>query len=203
MGIERLVAHKKNVIKRRATLLFSDESGFLLLPLVRRTLAPRGQTPILRHRARQRDKVSAAAALTLSPVQGHVSLYFQTYPNRYINNEAYAQFLHGLLRKIPHPLVVVHDGGSMHKGDPLRELCGAFPRLELNPLPPYAPDYNPVEHLWNFEKDKELANFVPNDVRSLDSTVSGCLQKVSHDQNRLRSFFAATPLPWDGLAINI
>ncbi len=191
------------MIERRATLAFSDESGFLLLPLVRRTLAPRGQTPLLLHRARQRDKVSAAAALTLSPVQGHVGLHFQTYPNQYINNDAYARFLRGLLWKIPHPLVVVHDGGSMHKGDPLRELCSAFPRLDLNPLPPYAPDYNPVEHLWNFEKDKELANFVPNDVHSLDSTVSGCLQKVRHDQNRLRSFFAATPLPWDGLAINI
>jgi len=189
------------VIERRATLVFEDESGFLLLPLVRRTLARRGQTPVLQHRARHRDKVSAAAALTLSPVRGHVSLYFQTYPNRYVNNLVYVEFLRGLLRHLPSPVVLVHDGATLHRGDPLRELCGAFPRLDLRTLPPYAPDYNPVEHLWNFEKDKELANFVPDDVQTLDATVCRQLARVRQDQSRLRSFFGATPLPWDGLAV--
>ena len=187
------------MIDRRASLGFTDESGFLLLPLVRRTLAPRGHTPVLRHRARQRDKVSVAAALTLSPARGRVNLYYQTYPNGYVNNVAYAQFLRGLLRHVACPLVLVHDQGNMHKGDPLRALCDDFPRLDLNLLPAYAPDLNPTEHLWNFEKDKELANFVPHDVEELDLVVCDRLQQVKHDQHRLRTFFAAAHLPWEGL----
>jgi hypothetical protein len=47
-------------------LVFIDESGVLLAPLVRRTLAPKGETPILEHRAKQRDKVSLIAALTIA-----------------------------------------------------------------------------------------------------------------------------------------
>jgi len=48
-------------------LVLIDESGLLLAPLVRRTLARRGQRPVLKQRARQRDKVSVAGALWLSP----------------------------------------------------------------------------------------------------------------------------------------
>lgn len=192
------------MIRRQASLVFSDESGFLLLPLVRRTLAVQGCTPILHHRARQREKVSLAAALTLSPAQGHVSLYFQTYPSQYVNGELYAQFLRtAVLRRLPahRPVVLVHDQGSMHKGDPLRALCRDCPRLDVNPLPPYAPELNPVEQLWNFEKDKELSNFVPQDVRQLNETVESHLHRLRHDQHRLRSFFSATPLPWEGLTV--
>jgi putative transposase len=196
------MAHdQKKVIARGASLLFTDESGFLLLPLVRRTLAPRGRTPILRHRAKQRDKVSVAAALALSPVRGHASLYYQTYPNLYVNSAAYATFVRRLLWHVHHPLVVVQDQGSLHKGDPLRTLSADFPRLDLNMLPPYAPELNPVEQLWNFEKDKELSNFVPSDVRQLESAICCRMQEVRCDQRRLRSFFAATPLPWDGLTV--
>ena len=188
--------------RRGASLVFTDESGFLLLPLVRTTLAPRGRTPVLRHRARHRDKVSVAAALTLSPGRGHVSLYYQTYPNQYVNAAAYATFLRrGVLSRVAGPVVLVHDQGSMHKGEHLRALRADFPRLDLNPLPPYAPELNPAEQLWNFEKDKELCNFVPRDVRELHQTVDDHLREVRHDQHRLRSFFAATPLPWDGLTV--
>jgi len=173
-----------------------------MLPLVRTTLAPQGRTPVLRHRARQRDKVSVAAALTLSPARGHVSLYYRTYPNQYVNSAAYADFLRRVVcRASPRPLVLVHDGGGMHKGDPVRAVCSDFPRLDLNLLPPYAPELNPAEQLWNFEKDKELCNFVPRDLRELNDVVDRHLRGVRHDQDRLRSFFAATPLPWDGLTV--
>jgi transposase len=201
VGGARLAGHQKKVTRRGATLVFEDETGFLLLPLVRRTLAPRGRTPVLRHRARQRDKVSVAAALTLSPSQGHVNLYYRTYPNAYVNNVAYAQFLRGLLRRVPGPLVLVHDQGNMHKGEPIRALCRDVPRLDLNMFPAYAPELNPPEHLWNFEKHKELANFVPHDVRELDDALCDRLQRVRHDQQRLRTFFSASHLPWDGLTV--
>ena len=187
---------------RHASLVFTDESGFLLLPLVRRTLAPRGQAAPLLHRARHRDKVSVAAALTLSPYQGHVNLHYQTYPNGYVNVEAYAQFLRTLLRRVDHhPIVLVHDRGNMHRGDPMRELVRDCPRLDLNLLPPYAPELNPVEQLWNLAKDKELSNFVPHNVAEANAGVTRLMDNIRHDQLRLRSFYRATPLSWDPLTI--
>src|SRR4030066_72860 len=59
---------KKNARRLGAHLVFVDESGFLLIPSVHKTWAPRGQTPIIRHRY-QRDKISVISGLSVSPVR--------------------------------------------------------------------------------------------------------------------------------------
>jgi putative transposase len=194
-----VAAHQKKARDRRGTLIFTDESGFLLAPLARPSLAPAGKTPVLLQRARHRDKLSVAAALTLSPVRGHLGLYYQSFPNGYVNADAYALFLRGLLRSVHTPLVVIQDQGSMHKGPLIREVTSEFPRLDLNMLPPYAPDCNPVEGLWNYVKYHELGNFAPLDVRELNTTVCDRLDRCRNDQERLRSFFLASHLPWGGV----
>jgi putative transposase len=197
-----MAAHQKKTRHLRASLIFTDESGFLLAPLLRRTLAPVGHTPVLRQRGAHRQKVSVAAALTLSPARGHVGLYYQTYPNAYVNAPVYADFLRRqVLAQVRRPLVVVQDRGNMHKGPAVRELVEQMPRLDLNLLPPYAPELNPVEQLWNHAKDKELCNFAPSGVEELNGAVTDCLETARTDQSRLRSFFAATPLPWEGLTV--
>lgn len=172
----------------------------MLLPLVRSTQAPVGRTPVLKHQASHRDKVSVAGALCLSPIRGHISLYCQTYPDAYVDNVLYANFLHAMLSHVSGRLVLVHDGGGMHKGDPLRELCQKFgQRIDLNFLPPYAPELNPVEYLWTHLKGVELANFAPLNVPHLETTVLRCVEHVRHDQHRLKTFYAHSPLPWEGL----
>ena len=49
-GSNRIAAHKKSARRRGAWIVFQDESGFSLLPPVRGTWAPKGRTPVLRHR---------------------------------------------------------------------------------------------------------------------------------------------------------
>jgi len=195
-------------IKRRAanvgaTLGFSDEAGFLPLPLVRTTLAPRGRTPVLAHRAAHREKLSVAAALALSPgSSGRIGLHCLTFPDAYVDAAGYAAFVHDcLLPTVRGPLVLLHDGGQMHRGPALREVLRTHPRLTVQRLPPYAPELNPVEGVWNFAKDKELANFVPRDLDELHEAVRRCLCDVRRDQHRLRSFFHATPLSWHGTTL--
>lgn len=145
-----------------------------------------------------------AAALTISPRRGHLGLYFQSYPNQYVDASRYSDFLRRvLLWHMPHPLVVVQDQGTMHKGPLLRELAADFPRLDLNMLPAYAPELNPTEQLWNHAKYQQLSNFAAMSVTDLNEAVCDCLEAAKADQRRLRSFFAATPLPWDGVTIFI
>jgi transposase len=148
-------------------------------PLVRRTLAPRGRTPILRPRAKQREKVSIAAALSISPLRRRLALYWQTYPRSFVNAERSAQFLRGLLRRLRGAVVVVWDGGPMHKGEPIAQVLADFPRLSLERLPPYAPELNPVEYLWNHLKYGQLANFVPDNVFDLDAVLRQHLAQVT------------------------
>jgi len=169
-----------------------------MAPLLRTTLAARGDTPRIEQRASQRDKVSVAAALWKTP-GGLVRLAHRTYPDQYVNNERYALFLEDLLterlRRVP--VVVLHDRGNMHRGEPVDALDGDVDWLVgMEFLPPYAPELDPVEELWNWLKYDELPNFAPRDVTHLDRVVNQKLFEVHRDQPRLRTFLANSPLRW-------
>jgi putative transposase len=166
----------------------------LLSPLVRRSYAPRGQTPILSVKGGKHEKVSVIAGLSLSPRAHQLGLYFHSYPNWHINNEGAAYFLRDLLRHLRGQVIVVWDNGPMHKGPPIRQVLADYPRLTLEWLPPYAPELNPVECLWNHIKYSELANFTTEDADTLDNVVIDLLLDAKHNPERLRSFYAATPL---------
>ena len=55
--------------------MFVDETGFMLRPLIGKTWAPRGETPVLRVSARH-DRLSAVGAVTLSPKTKRIGLYW-------------------------------------------------------------------------------------------------------------------------------
>ena len=65
MGFEALAGGKKNARRRRARIVFQDESGVSQRPSVRRTWAPKGETPVLLH-AFNWKKMSIATALAFS-----------------------------------------------------------------------------------------------------------------------------------------
>jgi transposase len=192
-----LAAAQKRAARLRAHLVLIDESGLLTAPLVRRTLAPAGRTPVLEQKGAHRENVSLAAALCLSPQKKRLSLRFRTYPKSYVNQERAAEFLRGLLRQLRGPVIVVWDRGNMHRGPDLRKLLADYPRLELRSLPPYAPDLNPVEQLWQHLKWVRFVNFAPRDARQLDRAVRRHLHQIQRRPARLRSFLAAADLPFD------
>ena len=86
---------------------------------MRTTWAPVGATPVLSGWGRHREKVSAIAALTVSPVAGRVGLPFATGPKNYIPDHGVVTFPTDLLRHL-RGKVVVWDGGSNHGGNPIR-----------------------------------------------------------------------------------
>ena len=55
-------------------------------PLLRRTWSPKGQTPAITQRGAQRQKVSVAAAVWLSPRRDHLGLYFHTLADGYFDS---------------------------------------------------------------------------------------------------------------------
>jgi transposase len=176
-------------------LVLIDESGFLLSPLVRRTLAPRGQTPVLKTWGGHRERVSATAALTISPRRRRLDLYFRTYPKAFVNQERAADFLRYLLKHLRGTVIVVWDGGPMHKGDAIRAALHDFPRLSLERLPPYTPELNPVEYLWNHLKYGVLSNFMPDDVFHLDGVLKQRFRRARASVPRLQGFFKQSGLP--------
>jgi putative transposase len=134
-----------------AHIVLIDETGLLLDPLVRRSRARRGQTPVYPTQGAHREKVSAIAALSVAP-DGRLGRHFRALANGYFRNLEVADFLEGVLQRLGGQVLAVWDGGTMHQGAPLRALQQRYPGLTLWRLPPYAPDLNPVEQLWNYIK---------------------------------------------------
>ena len=168
----------------------------MMAPLVRRSLAPRGQTPVIEQRASHRDRVSLIAALSLSPKRRQIGLHFRTLPRDYVNQERTAEFLRQLMRQLRRQVVVVWDRGNMHRGWAIRQVLQRFPRLKVESLPPYAPELNPVEHLWNHLKYAKLANYAPTDVPELNTRLRRHLRQAKRSPTRLQSFYDSTPLPF-------
>ena len=173
-----------------------DESGLLMAPLVRRTWAPRGQTPKLVQRCGKREKVSVAAAVWLSPLRDHLGLFARTLVDDYFDNWSSAAFLEAWLQELPGRVVAIWDGGSMHKGDPIEQLQDLMAdRLCLERFPPYALELCPVEPLGSWLKFSRLCNFAPQDAIELDGRVVAELSAIRDDQELLRSFWHASDLP--------
>lgn len=165
-------------------------------PLVRRTLAPRGKTPLLKIKGSHHERVSITAALTISPRRGRLGLYWRSYPKEFVNSQRTADFLRYLLGHLRGAVTVVWDGGPMHKGDIIREVLQDHPRLRLERLPPYAPELNPVEYLWDHLKYGKLPNFVADDVFQLDSVLRRHLTRAKHNPRRLQGFYNHSQLPF-------
>ena len=98
-------------VDENAHVVLIDETGVQLTPLRRRTWAKRGCRPLLRQFAGSRQKLSAIAALTISPKTHRRNLYFQTLLDGSYNSARVAAFLRELLKQLPGRIMVVWDNG--------------------------------------------------------------------------------------------
>ena len=162
------------------------------MPTVRRTWAPRGQTPLVRHRYR-RDKISAISAVTVSPYRLHCGLYIHFHQANITHVEV-AIFLRDLLRHIRGHIMLLWDGGSIHRGDAVAELLASHPRLHVERFPAYAPELNPDELVWNHLKAR-LANGSPDTVEELFDDLGRESRALGRAPHLLRSFVIGSDLP--------
>lgn len=167
----------------------------MLQPVARRTWAPRGQTPV--HRSWDRhDRLSVIAAITLAPRRLRLGLYFGLLQCNF-NGELIFRFLLWMLRTLRRPVVFVMDRLSAHRMGVrlLHEHLGDQAHLvQVEWLPAYAPDLNPVENAWCRTKHGQLANFIPEDIDHLARAIDRSLYSTRATPAMLRSFFKKSGL---------
>ncbi len=138
--------------------MFWDESGVSLLPVVRRTWAPRGHTPVIRHHFKWK-RTSMAAGLCYGSRGGGAQLAFHHQVGAYDTDTLIGAL--GQLRRFlgGQKATLVWDGLPAHRSHAMRAwLRCQRSWLVVEPLPAYAPELNPVEALWSSLKGVELAN---------------------------------------------
>jgi len=184
--------------RRSAYLVFLDESGFFLTPTVRRTLAPRGKTPVPKSWDR-RDRWSAISCVALSPVAGRPGLYSDLLDHN-VRGEDVVTFLAELRRRLGR-LTVVWDRNQIHsKSRAVRAWLADHPDVAADDFPGYVPDLNPDEGVWGWTKYGRLANLAADDKDVLWDHVVDELITVKHRPDLLRGFIQQTGLPGVTLA---
>jgi len=176
--------------------VFLDESGFGLLPLVRRTWAPAGKTPTLQHRFCHYLKISAVAALTISPGRRRLGLYLHLYPGGDITFESLDIFLRELRSHLGGPATLIWDNWSVHRSRRMRQFLDDQRWLRAEWLPPYAPELNAVEYFWGQTKYHGLANHALMDLDDMEHAITDQFIDIRSRQNLLRSFVRHTQLPF-------
>lgn len=96
-------------------------------------------------------------------------------------------FLEEIASRYPNErIVMVMDGAGWHKSAqfPLP------PNLRLVFLPPYAPELNPVEHLWDELREKSFHNRVFDSLDALEDHLEQALRDLENDPARVSSITA-------------
>lgn len=183
-----MARRKKNARRRKAWIVFQDESGVSERPSVRRTWAPRGQTPVLIH-AFNWGKISVAAALAYRWDGQRSRLYFQTRSGSY-GADSLITFLKHLRRHFRgQQVILVWDGLPAHKSCTMKAYLQTQRHwLREERLPGYAPDLNPVETLWSNIKGQELANRCSANLAEADAAVHQGMTRARQSQQLAFAF---------------
>jgi transposase len=186
----------RDTFRRQAHLVFLDESGFFLNPSVRRTLAPRGQTPVLECWDR-RDRLSAISCITLSPLLARPGLYFEILKkNQNVHGEEVVEFLRQLRRQLGGPFTVIWDRHQIHsRCGVVKEFLREHPEIVAEDFPGYTPELNPDEWVWGWLKYGQLSNLAAYDTEELWDWVMQCLYELKNEPRLLGSFIQNSALP--------
>jgi transposase len=175
--------------RERRLLVFTDESGFYLLPGVVRTYAPQAQTPVLREQ-QTRDHLSVMGGMT---PEGKVYTLVRQEPLDGLHS---IEFLLHLGRVASPRLLVIWDGSPIHRRAEVKEfVADTRGAVWLEALPGYAPDLNPWdEGGWHHLKNVEMRNLVCLDLEELHQEFHLAVGRLRQKPHLVQSFFAQAGL---------
>ena len=98
-------------------------------------------------------------------------------------------------RRIGRPLVIIWDGLAAHRARPVQGFVAAHPTdYQIEWLPPYAPELNPVEYIWGYWKQHELPNFCPKDYFQLSTQARKALGRMRRRRTLVTAFWKQAEL---------
>jgi transposase len=105
-------------------------------------------------------------------------------------------FLKHLVRQVGERLLVIWDSSPIHRSAEVKAYLaeGAAKRIHLERLPPYAPDLNPDEGVWQHLKHVEMRNLCCPHLGHLHAALDLAILRVRRKPRLVQSFFAGAGL---------
>jgi len=174
---------KKSAKKQGAEVFWLDEASIRSDDPLMRTWGLKGQTPTVKTSG-QRQGINAISALS-----NRGGFWYQVYTERF-NADVFIECLTDLIGNRPKPVFIITDGHPVHKSKKVREfIAGLNGRLSLFILPPYAPDLNPDELVWNYLRQIGTARKPLIKGESLLERTFIDLELLAQDKPLIKSFF--------------
>lgn len=169
--------------QEKADIWFGDESGLRSDYHAGTTWGAIGQTPVVPHTG---NRISLNM---LSAVNGRGQMRFMVHEGR-VNATVFVAFLKRLLHRAPRPVFLVLDGHSAHKAKLVRQYVDSLEgRLRLFFLPPYSPELNPDEQVWNHVKHHGVGRMFVAGKDHLRTLVQAKLRRIQKSRWLIQSFF--------------
>ena len=167
----------------KADIYFADEAGVRSDYHSGTTWSPKGETPIVsasgaRFSVNMISAVSPRGDFRFMVVEGSV------------NSSVFVEFLKRLMAGSKRKVFLIVDGYPAHKSKIAKEFIESTDgKLELFYLPPYSPELNPDELVWNTLKNGIVGRSTVQSKDELKSKVVGGLRKIQKSPDMVKSFF--------------
>ena len=178
-------AIKKEAKKEKRNIFFGDKAGFHSTAEYGGTWAPKGETPVIRTTG-QRIKVNC-----ISAVNKKGTMRFMLYEGNF-NSERFMEFLQRMLHKQTDPITLIVDGHSTHKTKKVKEFVESTKgKLKLYYLPPYSPELNPDELVWNNAKQKVSKRKYQYEKKKtpFKENVQATMTEIQKNKKLVKSFY--------------
>ncbi len=160
-----------------------------LLPSAIRTYAPVAETPLLKV-IQTRDHLSLMSGVTPA---GQLATLVRP---RALTGLDSVTFLRHLGWYLGGKLLPIWDWASIHRAEEVKIFMasGGADDLHLERFPPYAPDLDPDEGVWNHLKNEELGNLSCADFQHLQVELTLAIRRMRRRPDLIQSFFTQAGL---------
>jgi transposase len=168
--------------QRKAVIYFADEASARADAHRGTTWGKIGRTPIVK------DSGDRFGVNMVSAVSARGDMKFRVFEGS-MNEDKYLEFLVDLWKDTGKPIIVVCDNARYHKTELVTkcaETSGGAVTLVY--LPPYSPELNPDEQVWNHCKARVGRMFIETKER-LVSEIKKALRSIQRSATLIRSFF--------------
>jgi transposase len=174
----------RNLARRhKALIFFGDEAGIRSDHHAGTTWAIKGKTPIV-------STTGARFGLNLiSAVSAQGEFRFMTIKGR-VGAAQFIDFIKRLIHGVDRMVFLIVDGHPAHKAKMVSRFVDSIKgRFRLFYLPPYSPELNPDERVWNDLKNNGVGKQIIMNPEQLKSSVISYLRFIQKSSARVRSYY--------------
>lgn len=174
---------QKSAKNKGAEIFWLDEASIRSDDPLQRTWGLKGQTPVVKTSG-QRQRINAISAMSNSG-----GFWYHVYSGNF-NSDKFIECIEDFLKGRRRPVVLILDGHPVHKSAKVKKFVEQLNgKLEIHLLPPYAPDLNPDELVWNQMRNIGTSKKPLKKGESLKERAIADLETIKQNKNLVKSFF--------------